>query len=414
MPKTTPKVIHRQTPYPGICKRWSVTQKAWLFGVRVRGEQHSHPYLTLDEARTKQELLAEAKRNATRLPAKSTTLDDLIAAHLMHLTGTKEHARATRVLNTWAKLLPAGTIVTHIETPHLQKYIDHRKATLKGSSIDREMNIIVAALNAAGMYFPHLRQWVLPPIPRPKYNKATTRVIVTDAQYSQLCDWFFAPRVDGEKFGPFHARQRAGRLFRFMMLSGCRTGEACALTEADIQPQYQRIQIRGTKTDKIRFIALTPYLHEIVAEQIEQNKLLHKTEGEFIFVKGGQPTTKIYTQWARACEACGIAGGKHTGFTFYSARHTVVTDLLMSNAVDIKSAGSYVGHARVTTTQEYTHLNASAMQHTASVITDRETQRRKGSKTVDTELTRRTPEAAKTAKNAAALDSPKLYGDDWI
>jgi integrase len=417
MPK--PKITHKTTRYPGICQRWSEKAQGWAYGLRVRGQQHDHPYATLELAQTEQAFRQQAKKLSAHLPPVNTTLAELAAAYLAHVPADRR-TRPTRVLTLWQSLLPVGLAVDQVETPHIQQYLDRRLADgLKPSSIDREVNIIAATLHAADLYFAHLRQWKPPRIPRPKYNKKTTRVVITPAQYRALCGWFFAPRDDGEKFVSFHARQRAGRLFRFMMLSGCRTGEATGLRPEDVQPEYARIEIRGTKTEAARrFIKLTPYLQEVIDEQLAQNQLLrNENDAGFIFVdskrgskNAGRPTSKIYNQWNRACEACGIKGGRDAGFIFYSARHTAITDLISDN-VDLKTTGGHVGHTRITTTQHYAHTTADALDRVADSLNRRELARRAP---VDTNLTPPTQDSAQTAKTDSDTPQAQLYGTDWI
>lgn len=389
---------HRNAKQTGFCQQYSQREGRWKWGFRLKRklpdgstlDVHYHDWDTLDDAR--EALLAHDPKRIVVSVSARPLLTDLVAKHLAAKTGTKEETRATRVLNTWLKLLPPDLAVEDVETTHLSQYAKH-KPDVKGATIDRDLNIIVACLNAARVHFKELRQWRLPSVPRPKYNRATTRTTITDDQYRKLVAWFFADRKPGEQEQAAQARHRAGRIFRFMMLTGVRTSECCALKFEDLQPQYGRIQIQGTKTDSIRYVPLVPEIQALIDDQIAYNKTTRRPEEQsspFVFTIGGQATPKLYALWKQACDAHGIPSGRAVGFTYYSARHTKITDLLQT--LDVKSVGTLVGHAHVATTMVYAHTSPNLLQIAAEQISQHEQRKLNGHTSV-------TPEHSQDAQN---------------
>lgn len=369
---------HRtSTRHPTVCCRWSEKDGRWLWGYRIivrdggkRKRIHVHEFDSFEKAENIIAALkqaAKAEKYGLHPDVSRPLLTDLVARQLRALKGRQEFTRAARVLNCWLALLPPALRVDEADTPHVQAFIDRRLADgIAPASIDREINIIVACLNSARIHYRELRQWRLPPIPRPKFPKVTTRKPIPPDDYRRLLAHLTRPRGQGEQKQAAEARQRVGRLLRFAMLTGCRSKEIFQLKLDQIEREFLRLRIVATKTDDVRYVPITEECAAVLREQIEENrrtrKTLHDKSSPFVFTLGGNPTPKIYRVLRDACQSVGLAE-----IELYQARHTFITSLLHAGA-DAKTVGQIVGHSDETMTLYYTHATPESFANVADKL----------------------------------------------
>jgi integrase/recombinase XerC len=63
---------------------------------------------------------------------------------------------------------------------------------------------------------------------------------------------------------------------------------------------------------------------------------------------------------------CKLAGVRH--HKPHDWRHTMATDL-KDRGIDLRDIQERMGHAKITTTQRYTHVNAAALRRSAELLT---------------------------------------------
>jgi integrase/recombinase XerD len=152
-------------------------------------------------------------------------------------------------------------------------------------------------------------------------------------------------------------RDRA--LYELIYSAGLRVSEAVALNLPDVMFAESLLRVHG-KGDKERFAvfgkeaetSLKKYLEEvrpILARGNRNSALFLGRTGRRLSRKG---------MWKNYREITAVAG---IGSKLHSLRHTFATELLAGGA-DLRSVQELLGHADLTTTQIYTHLDTSDLR----------------------------------------------------
>lgn len=301
----------------------------------------------------------QAARHGVTPPVPAPSLRRILEHRRDALPEGHERTRAARVIRTWLALLPAGLRAPDLTTPHLRLFVERRQADgQSAASINRELNILAAALNAAPAEFPELGSWRPPKIPRPRVSKSRRERIVTDDEYRRLLEWLRRPpdAADADRRqnrrNAYAARQRVAAVFEFALNTGMRPSEIYRLEWRAIDWDGRRIRVDTTKTDTVRYVPLSTDLVAILEAQRGAER------GPYVFTRGGGPTPKIYRVLRDACEAVGIPYGRKTrdGFELYCARHTFTTRMLQSG-VDMRVVGDVTGHSDRQMVLHYSHAN---------------------------------------------------------
>jgi integrase/recombinase XerC len=147
---------------------------------------------------------------------------------------------------------------------------------------------------------------------------------------------------------------------------GLRVSELVTLNWGDIDSSLEVVRVTG-KGNKERIVpigqkalaALARYRAQIPALVVEKNR--HRVIAEpfsaqtavFLNSRGGRLTTRSVARFVSAyARTCGIA--LHT--SPHALRHTFATHLLDAGA-DLRAIQELLGHASLSTTQKYTHVN---------------------------------------------------------
>lgn len=153
-------------------------------------------------------------------------------------------------------------------------------------------------------------------------------------------------------------RDRA--IIELLYATGCRVSEISGMNIDDIDLKHATIRVRG-KGRKERFVpfgskaneALTAYLQArgaLLAEAPE-----HKRDPNVVFLnyQGTRLTTRsIGRLIEKYVKECALA----QNISPHSLRHSVATHLLSAGA-DLRAIQELLGHARLSTTQIYTHVS---------------------------------------------------------
>lgn len=154
-------------------------------------------------------------------------------------------------------------------------------------------------------------------------------------------------------------RDRA--ILELLYASGLRVSEIVNLkvNQIDLQVGYLRTMGKGSKE---RIVPIPPVTIERIKKYLKEvrPRLSRSMEHEFLFLtrRGGgftrQGLWKLIKTYARRC-------GISKEITPHTFRHTFATHLLQGGA-DLRSVQEMLGHASISTTQIYTHLDRSFLQ----------------------------------------------------
>jgi integrase/recombinase XerD len=166
---------------------------------------------------------------------------------------------------------------------------------------------------------------------------------------------------------PMRGRRRSGlagevglrdrALVHFLISTGCRISEALALDRTDIQPEGERLVVRG-KGNKERSVYLTTDAQEALADYlkarcdfspalfINYDRTIHDDRLRRLTTSGAHHAIR------QISKKLGI-----TSFTSpHVARHTTATNLLEATGGDVRLVQEILGHANLNTLAGYTKV----------------------------------------------------------
>jgi len=228
----------------------------------------------------------------------------------------------------------------------IRAYVAHGLRRNRRSSVGRK-------LSAAKGFFRHLLR-------RGRIEADPTVGIATPKKQRQLpvhltVDDMFrlleAPPADT----PAGLRDRA--LLEVVYSCGLRVSELVGLDWADVDTGLGLVRVRG-KGGKERLVPIgRTALAALAAYRARLSELcprrLVDTAAVFLNQRGGRLTTRSV---ARMVERYVVASGLATKASPHALRHSFATHLLNAGA-DLRAIQELLGHASLSTTQKYTHVN---------------------------------------------------------
>jgi len=150
-------------------------------------------------------------------------------------------------------------------------------------------------------------------------------------------------------------------ILELLYASGLRASEITKLKvkEVDLQVGYLRTMGKGSKE---RIVPIPPVTIERIRRYLKEvrPKLVKIKECEFLFLtRLGDGFTR-QGLW-KLIKTCARRAGLSKKITPHTFRHTFATHLLQGGA-DLRSVQEMLGHASISTTQIYTHLDKSYLQ----------------------------------------------------
>jgi integrase/recombinase XerC len=184
----------------------------------------------------------------------------------------------------------------------------------------------------------------------PRLDKRLPKVISVD----EVIHFIETPDTDT----PLGKRDRA--ILELLYATGCRVSEVAGMNLDDIDLKHETIRVRG-KGRKERFVPFGSKAKEALAAYFEvRGSLLakapeHKRDGRAVFLnyQGTRITTRsIARMIEKYVKQCALAHD----ISPHSLRHSVATHLLSAGA-DLRAIQELLGHARLSSTQIYTHVS---------------------------------------------------------
>lgn len=279
-----------------------------------------------------------------------------LAAYLRHLADAREvsphtlraYASDLRRFLAW---LPGD--VSEPDRLHVRRYVaELGEEGLAPSSIQR-------ALAALRGFFGHLRE-------SGKLGVDPVRLVRGPKAKKHLPTFLGVAEVEallGLPFTEDFAGHRDRAILEVLYSTGCRVSELESLDVARVDLDAGTVLVRG-KGRKQRLALLGRQARDaVVAWLPERAKLLregkHRDPGMlFVNARGG----RLSSRWIFAVVVtCSRRAGIATHLTPHGLRHSFATHLLDRGA-DLRSVQELLGHARLATTQIYTHVTMTRLR----------------------------------------------------
>jgi integrase/recombinase XerC len=279
---------------------------------------------------------------------------DFLAAYLDHLAHERglspltceNYARDIRTLQE----LAGDTSFQELKAAHIRRFV----ATLHGRGIGGKS--IARMLSAWRGFFAYLtRRHGIDNNPcigmRPPKSAKTLPQALSPEQATKL--------VDVTDDGSLAARDHA--ILELFYSSGLRLAELVGLDLDGLDLAESTVTVTG-KGNKTRIVPVGQYAIAAIKTWLPQRALLKAEDENALFVsRNGKRLTPRAVQYRLKTWAIkqGIAGNVHP----HMLRHSFATHVLQSSG-DLRAVQEMLGHANISTTQVYTHLD---FQHLAKV-----------------------------------------------
>lgn len=152
-------------------------------------------------------------------------------------------------------------------------------------------------------------------------------------------------------------RERA--MLELLYAAGLRVTELLTLTPESVNLQEGWVRVLG-KGSKERLVPV--HARALAAVQVyllERARRFKTPDAELFLGRSGRKLSRV--QFWRSLRALGRRAGLKTDLHPHLLRHTFATHLLQGGA-DLRSVQEMLGHADLSTTQIYTHLDAAALK----------------------------------------------------
>jgi integrase len=143
------------------------------------------------------------------------------------------------------------------------------------------------------------------------------------------------------------------RLFHFLLLTGCRRGEAINLSWADVNLEQRSITFRMTKTRRDRSVPITLELMQIIMALDRNQPKPFNWDPDWI--------SRLFKRYL---EKAGIKRNLH----LHCLRHTAATDLVRAG-IHPNKIKEFLGHSSLKVTEIYTHILPEDLREAAEALT---------------------------------------------
>jgi integrase/recombinase XerC len=199
----------------------------------------------------------------------------------------------------------------------------------------------------------HLEKNPAAPVPAPRVPRTLPRAL-SRAETDRLVE------ADGEA-APFPARDRA--IFEILYATGLRVSELSGMDLEDVDFAQRLVRVLG-KGGKERIVPFGEPAGEALRGYLPERAALraaHSTNSQeeplFVNHRGGRLTPRSV---ARLLKRRLREAGLPDRISPHALRHTFATHLLSAGA-DLRSIQELLGHASLSTTQKYTHVDAARL-----------------------------------------------------
>lgn len=155
--------------------------------------------------------------------------------------------------------------------------------------------------------------------------------------------------------------QRDRAMFALSYASGLRASEVVDLRVGDLDLAGMRLRVTG-KGSRQRLVPVGAEAMEAVTAYLDgaRAELLKEKTSPYLFVssRGGRLDRR---SWWASMQRAGLAAGAGKAIHPHQLRHSFATHLLQGGA-DLRSVQAMLGHADISTTQIYTHVDRDRLR----------------------------------------------------
>lgn len=271
------------------------------------------------------------------------------------------YAADVRRFLCWAGLPPepAARDLARVDRARLRAFLRHlQDRGLQARSVARTLSSVRAFLRfcqAHGVALGPGWQAVRGPRPRRPLPRALR------------ADQVNAAMVAAAGGQPRALRDRA--LLELLYGSGLRVGELCALDCGDLQLGARSVRVHG-KGGRERVVPLGDYCLRALATYLRRGRPALAAAARGRRAQPGGDRALFLNRWGgrlsqRAARTIVLQAGRRAGLEQrlrpHALRHTFATHLLDGGA-DLRAVQELLGHARLSTTQVYTHLTQASLR----------------------------------------------------
>ena len=292
--------------------------------------------------------------------SQNSPLSDCFAAYFKFLAHQRKVSSHTLRayegdLMHWQTLLKKRQILTttdlsqRLTVQEIRSYISSLYDSHEKSSICRRLSAIRSFLR-----YLRAQRWIDRDVgilvPSPKLNQSLPRFLKTE----EIFELIEAPDTT-TRLG-----QRDRAIFELMYGSGLRVSEAMSLNIEDLDLKAGWVKVLG-KGDKERMVPFGSSAARSVENYLETRRLngsiALKSEPLFVNFKGSRLTSRSVARILNK-HLLRIASSK--SLSPHGLRHSFATHLLAAGA-DLRTIQEMLGHARLGTTQRYTHVDLGGL-----------------------------------------------------
>jgi integrase/recombinase XerC len=251
---------------------------------------------------------------------------------------------------------PAGrTPLSRVDTLAVRSYLASlHRARLSNRSLARHLSTLRSFFRWACREG-HVERNPARGLPSPRLPKTLPRAMTLPDTERLL---------GAEEEGFIPERERA--LFELLYATGLRVSEAAGLDVEDVDLSSRLVRVTG-KGSRERIVPFGEEAGDALREYLPSRAALRRraeesdpSAGEPLFVnaRGGRLTPR---SMARLLKRRLRAAGLPAEISPHALRHTFATHLLEAGA-DLRAIQELLGHASLSTTQKYTHLDAARLR----------------------------------------------------
>jgi len=159
----------------------------------------------------------------------------------------------------------------------------------------------------------------------------------------------------------------------FALHTGMRYGEIRAIEWTDVNWEKKVLTVKrsiyrstlgNTKSDKIRYIPISPTLYSILSSQKKaRGYIFANPDGSFL--EEDKPRRAL----RKLVDSTEFSRSNGRRIAWHALRHTFASHLAMKGA-PLSAIQQLLGHSSITTTMRYSHLSASTLEDTVGLLGD--------------------------------------------